>query len=75
MVLLNAKHKCVTASVNTDSQCRKQESCFARATQVWLPSITTPVSHQANELDVKLFGSELHGPVGLAAVNQIVCCS
>ena len=31
-------------------------------------SITTPVSHLANEFDVR---SELHGQVNLAAVNQI----
>ena len=33
-------------------------------------SITTPVSHLANEFDVRL-----HGQVSLAAVNQILCCS
>ena len=33
----------------------------------WL-SITTPMSHLANEFDVP---SELHGQVSLAAVNQI----
>ena len=33
-------------------------------------SITTPVSHLANEFDVR---SELHGQVSLAAVNQIFC--
>ena len=33
-------------------------------------SITTPVSHLANEFDVR---SILHGQVSLAAVNQIVC--
>ena len=33
-------------------------------------SITTPVSHLANEFDVQ---SELHGQVSLAAVNQILC--
>ena len=32
-------------------------------------SLTTPVSHLANELDV---GSELHRQVSLAAVNQIL---
>ena len=26
-----------TLSVNMDSQWSKQEACFARATQVWLP--------------------------------------
>ena len=35
-------------------------------------SITTPVSHLANEFDVR---SELHGQVSLAAVNQILCRS
>ena len=35
-------------------------------------SITTPVSHLANEFDVR---SELHGQVSLAAVNQILCDS
>ena len=33
-------------------------------------SITTPVSHLANEFDVR---SELHGQVSLAAVSQILC--
>ena len=51
--------------MNTDSQWSKQEACFARA-------ITTPVSHLANEFDIR---SELHGQVGLAAVNKIVCRS
>ena len=35
-------------------------------------SITTPVSHLANEFDVR---SELHGQMSLVAVNQIVCRS
>ena len=35
-------------------------------------SITTPVSHLANEFDV---WSEMHGAVSLAAVNQILCHS
>ena len=35
-------------------------------------SITTPVSHLANELHVQ---SKLHGQVSLAAVNQIMCRS
>ena len=35
-------------------------------------SITTPVSHLANEFDVR---SELHGKVSFAAVNQILCGS
>ena len=35
-------------------------------------STTTPVSHLANEFDVR---SELHGQVSLAAVNQILCHS
>ena len=35
-------------------------------------SITTPVSHLANEFDVR---SELHGLVSLAAFNQILCHS
>ena len=35
-------------------------------------SITTPVSHLANEFDVR---SELHGQVSCAAVNQILCHS
>ena len=63
----SVKRKCGTASANTDSQWSKQEACFARATQMWL-SITTPVSHLANEFDVRI---ELHGQVSLAAVNQI----
>ena len=37
----------------------------------WL-SITTPVSHLANEFDVR---SKLHEQVSLAAVNQILCSS
>ena len=37
----------------------------------WL-SITTPVSHLANEFNVL---SQLHGQVSLAAVNQILCGS
>ena len=35
-------------------------------------SITTPVSHLANEFDVR---SELYGQVSLAAVSQIMCGS
>ena len=35
-------------------------------------SITTPVSDQANEFNVR---SKLHGQVSLAAVNQILCSS
>ena len=35
-------------------------------------SITTPVSHLANEFDVR---SELHGQVSLVAVNQSLCSS
>ena len=35
-------------------------------------SITTPVLHLANELDIR---SELHGQVSLIAVNQILCRS
>ena len=35
-------------------------------------SITTPVSHLADEFDVR---SELHGQVSLAAVNQALCRS
>ena len=35
-------------------------------------SITIPVSHLANEFDVR---SELHGQVSLTAVNQILCRS
>ena len=37
-----------------------------------LLSITTSVSHPANEFDV---GSEFHRQVSLAAVNQILCHS
>ena len=62
-----------TAIVNTDSQWSKQEACFARAYQVCGSlSITTLVSHLANEFDVR---SELHGQVSLATVNQILCRS
>ena len=35
-VCWTVKRKSGTASVNTDSQCSKQETCFALATQVWL---------------------------------------
>ena len=35
-------------------------------------SITTPVSHLANEFDVR---SKLHGQVSLIAVKQILCRS
>ena len=35
-------------------------------------SVTTPLSHLANEFDV---WSELHGQLSLAAVNQILCHS
>ena len=56
---------CGTASVMTDSQWSKQKGCFARVTQVWLLSITTPVSLLANELDVR---SVLHGQASLGAV-------
>ena len=55
-----------TASLNTDSQWSKHEACFARSTQMWL--ITTPVSHLANEFDVR---SELRVRSSLAAVNQM----
>ena len=51
-----------------DSQWSKQEACFACATQVWLLSITTPVSLLAKEFDVRRV---LHGRVSLAAVNKI----
>ena len=37
-----------------------------------LMSITTPVSHLANEFDVR---SQLHGQVSLTAANQILCCA
>ena len=54
--------------MNTDSQWSKQEACFACANQVWLLSITTPVSLLANKFDIR---SALHGQVSLADVNQI----
>ena len=54
--------------MNTDSQWPKQYTCFAHAIQVWLLSITTPMSLLANEFDVR---SVLRGQVSLAAVNQI----
>ena len=48
--------------MNTDSQWRKQEACFACATQVWIAvNLNTRV-------DVR---SVLRGQVTLAAVNQI----
>ena len=58
--------------MSTDSQWSKQEACFAHATQVWLLSITIPVSLLVNEFRVQ---SVLHGQVSLAAVNQILCHS
>ena len=52
--------------MNTESQCSKQEACFARATLVWLAVIhNTSVT---SEYDVR---SVLHWQVSLAAVNQI----
>ena len=60
--------------MNADSQWSKQEACFARATRVYTCcsslSITTPVSHLANEFDVR---SVLHGQVSMAAANQVLC--
>ena len=32
----SVKWKSGTASLNTDSQCSKQEACFARVTPLWL---------------------------------------
>ena len=48
---------------------QKQEACFACAL-LWcgLLFITIPVSHLANEFDVR---RALHGQVSLAAVNQV----
>ena len=51
-VLLSAKRKSGTASVNTDSQWSTQEACFACVMQVWHLAITTPVPLLANEFDV-----------------------
>ena len=48
----------------TDSQWSKQEACFARATQVWLAT----VSLLANEFDVR---SVFHWQVRLTGVNQV----
>ena len=53
--------------MTTDNLWSEQNAYFARATQVWLLSITTPASLLANEFDVR---SVLHGQVSLAAVNQ-----
>ena len=58
--------------MNTDSQCSKQEACFAIGTQVWLLSITTPVSLLDNEFDDHF---KCIAGVSLAAVNQILCHS
>ena len=33
---LSVKRKSGTVSVNPDSQCDKQDACFAHAAQVWL---------------------------------------
>ena len=54
--------------MNTDSQCSKQEACFACVTQVWLTVNLNTLSLLANEFD---FRSVLHGQVNLAAVNQM----
>ena len=53
-----------------DSQWSKQEAILHVQLRCGSLSITTPVSHLANEFDVQ---SELHGQVSLAAVNQIFC--
>ena len=53
--------------MNTDSQWNKQEVLHVRLGCGSLP-ITTPVSHLANEFDVR---SVLSVQVSVAAVNQI----
>ena len=62
-----------------NSQCEHRQSMEqTRSSVLHMPlrcgslSITTPVSHLANEFDVR---SKLHGQVSLAAVNQILCSS
>ena len=53
-----------------DSQWSKQEACFARVTQVWLA-----VNHNTSITSGEWVrcSSVLHGQVGLAAVNQVLC--
>ena len=46
----------------------EQTQGFARTTQVWLATITTPLSLLVNAFDVR---SVMHWQVSLAAVNQI----
>ena len=55
-----------------DNQWSKQEARLHVQLRCGLLSITTPVSHLANESDVR---SKLHGQVSLATVNQILCGS
>ena len=64
----SVKWKSGTASLNTDSQWRKQEPVLHVRLGCGSLSITMPVLLPANDLDV---GSVLHGQVTLAAVNQI----
>ena len=52
--------------MNTDSQWRKQEACFAIATRVLLAVNHNTCVTLANEFDVR---SVLHGQVSLVAVN------
>ena len=59
-------------SMNTDSQWTKQKLVLHVRLRCGSLSITTPVSHLANEFDVR---SESPAQVSLAAVNQIVCRS
>ena len=55
--------------MNTDSQCIKQEACFAQCDSgVVCCRSTTPVSLLANDSDVRCV---LQGQVSLAAVNQM----
>ena len=54
--------------MNTDSQWSKQEACFACVTRLWI-AINHNTSVTSDELVRRL--KLLHGPMSLAAVNQI----
>ena len=60
------------AGVRTDSQWSTKKFVLHVRLGCSSMSITTPVSHLANEFDVR---SELHGHVSFAAVNPILCRS
>ena len=64
MVLLEYK----TEKWNSPYERGQQETCLHMRLMCGSLSIETPVSHMANELDVRIV---LHGQVSLAAVKQI----